>query len=304
MDTPSNFATNGTAHFDQSILGTCLLYLTKVLERHQVQILWASNSRDMTYVWFQSLRSILYLFQRLATSAMWKVDSGFISGNPVQICPLTQDSQHFINLIQEYDAAQLQTWGRERLQSSLMFGQGLVIPPSHFKRSQERPPTPAPRDIPSVDKKPDQKQQALKRPRESPTPDFVAAHPLFELVAPPRETRGIVTIFTTASPQNASKPALPTGQDGKSVLICFASSCCAPFNVCNLAACHSGQSRRVRKNAPTPTPFSHVDLAVEPWASKPESFWDPIVAWLKLPGVSLAVRPSAFLKAKTGATTW
>ena len=88
------------------------------------------------------------------------------------------------------------------------------------------------------------------------------------------------------------------------VLFFFALSCCTPFNVCNLAACHLGQSWRVRKNAPTPTPFSHVDLAIKPWATKPEAFWDPIVTWLKLPGVSLAVRPTAFLKAKTGATTW
>jgi hypothetical protein len=63
--------------------------------------------------------------------------------------------------------------------------------------------------------------------------------------------------------------------------------------------------KRVRRNSSSePTPFSHVDLAVEPWASKPEAFWDQIVAWLKLPGVSLIVRPSAFLKAKTPAAAW
>jgi hypothetical protein len=304
LDTPANFVTNEIAHFDQSLLGTRLTYLATLLQRHQVQTLWSMNSKDTTYIWFQSLRSLLYLFQRLTTASMWKLNSGFLSGNPVNICPYTQDSQHFLNLIQEWDADQLMTWGRDRLAGSHFFTAGTVIHSSHFTRGPERLPPPVPRLTPFLDKKPEPRQPAVKRTREVPTPDFVAAQPLFELVAPPRETRGIVTIFTQASPQNAAKPALPNGQDGKSVLICFASSCCAPFNVCNLAACHAGQTRRVRKNAPAPTPFSHVDLALEPWASKPENFWEHIVAWLKLPGVSLSVRPSAFLKAKTGSVSW
>jgi hypothetical protein len=305
LDTPADFVTNEIAHFDQSLLGTRLTYLAKLLERHQVQTLWAMNSKDPTYIWFQSLRSLLYLFQRLTTASMWKLNSGFVSGYPVNICPYTQDSQHFLNLIQEWDADQLMTWGRDRLAGGSFFTAGTVIHSSHFQRGPERHPPPVPRDTPfPADKKPEPRQPAVKRPREVPTPDFVAAQPLFELAAPPKDNRGIVTIFTQASPQNAAKPALPNGQDGKSVLICFASSCCAPFNVCNLAACHAGQARRVRKNGPAPTAFSHVDLAVEPWASKPETFWAHIVAWLKLPGVSLTVRPSAFLKAKTGSAAW
>jgi hypothetical protein len=302
MDTPTDFVTNPRAHFDHSILGTRLIYLSKILERHQVQTLWATNSKDTTYVWFQSLRSLLYLFQRLTASSMWKMNSGFLSGDPVNICPYTQDTQHFVDLIQEYDAAQLLTWGRDRLQSSQSFCQNTAIQPSHFKPGADRS-TAAQSDIHTGTKHKDTKLP-LKRSREPPVPDFVAAQPLFELVAPPRESRGIVTMFTQASPPNAAKPALPAGQDGKSILICFASSCSAPYNACNLAACQAGRARRVRKNAPPPSAFGHVDLAVEPWASKPEAFWSHIVAWLNLPGVSLTVRPSAFLKTKTPSAAW
>ena len=258
----------------------------------------------MTYVWFQSLRSLLYLFQRLTASSMWKMNSGFLSGDPVNICPYTQDTQHFIDLIQEYDAAQLLTWGRDRLQSSQSFCQTTAIQPSHFKRNQDRLHLNSPIDISSSDKKTDTKNLPLKRQREQSAPDFVAAQPLFELVNPPKESRGMVTIFTQASPPNAAKPALPAGPDGKSVLICFASSCGAPFNTCNTTVCHAGRSRRIRKGAPIPPAFSYVDLAVKPWASKPEVFWEQIVTWLQLPGVSLTVRPSAFFKAKRSSTTW
>ena len=125
--------TNVIAHFDQSILGTCLAYLRRILEQHQVQTLRVTNSSDTTDVWFQSLWSLLYLYQRLTTSSMWKLNSGFVSGYPVNICPYTQDSQQFIELIQAWDANQLVTRGRDHLQGSHFFCAGTVTQSSHFQ---------------------------------------------------------------------------------------------------------------------------------------------------------------------------
>jgi len=46
-----------------------LRYLTAILERHQVQLLWASNAKTVAHVWFEHPQSLLCLFQRLSTDA-------------------------------------------------------------------------------------------------------------------------------------------------------------------------------------------------------------------------------------------
>ena len=94
-----------TSKSDHSILGSRLRFLMALLDRHPVQLLWSSNAWTMTFVWFRNLQSLLYLFQRLATGAMWKAHSEFLPAAPhVHICPYNQDGLHFIDLVQDFDA--------------------------------------------------------------------------------------------------------------------------------------------------------------------------------------------------------
>jgi hypothetical protein len=50
--------------------------------------------------------------------------------------------------------------------------------------------------------------------------------------------------------------------------------------------------------------YLHVDLAQVPWRDAPESTYDPLVHFLKLPGVNASIRPSSYLKAKTPSANW
>jgi hypothetical protein len=99
MDITSGFT---TAKFDHSILGQRLRHTIAMLKRHQVQLLWTSNARAMTFVWFKHLQALLYLFQCLATGAMWKHDAGFLWEDLCpHTCPYDQDGRHFVDIVQD-----------------------------------------------------------------------------------------------------------------------------------------------------------------------------------------------------------
>jgi hypothetical protein len=65
-----------------------------------------------------------------------------------------------------------------------------------------------------------------------------------------------------------------------------------------MSASEANQASRYKREE-TPSPFLHVDLSLPFFANQPESYWEPVVSWLRLPGVSNAIHPSQFLKAKT-----
>jgi hypothetical protein len=120
-----------SAKFDHaSMLGCRLRCLMLLLDRHPVQALWANQARAMTYVWFKSLGSLLYLFQRLASSSMWKDCAGFLPADPnVHICPYDGDGQHFLNQVQDFDADIILQWSRDRLRNLEAFCSSLPFQP-------------------------------------------------------------------------------------------------------------------------------------------------------------------------------
>jgi hypothetical protein len=294
------------AHFDQSLLGCRLRYLLGVLDRHQVQTLWASNARTMTYVWLQNLQSLLYLFQPLSIEAMWKPDSGFLPPAPdcPEVCPINQDGQHFVDILQEWDTQIREQWRPTRLHAAAAFYDAAIIPRSHFitAPTPRIPRNPNPNPANNTGNTPP--LAGTRRP--TPEPDFRAIKPLFALVNPPLEAKGILDQFQGASPTGSRKPVLHH-PNGKSSLICFTSSAAAPFNVCNAVNCLRNQRSRARPRSGNSGPFnafSHVDFNDPYWASQPEAFWTPVVTWLRLPGVSAVILPSEFLKTKTPNTPW
>ena len=227
----------------------------------------------------------------------------------MHICPYNQDGLHFIDLVQDFDAALLLQWHRDRLQNAASFYPDSTVPVSHFVRTSipriPRSVVPAGSSTAS----PPATRQAVAARREAPppSPDFTSAQPIFELVNPPLIASGVFQQFHHASPTGARKPVL-RHPDGKSSLICFSSSVSPPFNVCNLAQCLREQTKRTRNSryqlAGGPPPFCHIDLSKTYWASQPEAFWAPVVEWLRLPGISATIRPSSFLRAKTPSTPW
>jgi hypothetical protein len=208
MDVSTGFS---KAKFDSSLLGCRLRHLVSLLESHPVQTLWVTNARTMTFAWFRSLQSLLHLFQRLASVSMWKPDSGFLFAHPhVHVCPDHHEGRLFITMVQDYDAAQLLQWGRDRLRSSEAFYNSSQVPASHFVKVQvHRIPTSA---VPSAASDPSNKPKKStgnKRPAPTSSLDFVSAQPLFELVNPPTNDRGCFSQFMEASPTGSRMPQLP-----------------------------------------------------------------------------------------------
>ena len=240
MDVAQGFE---TARFDSSILGCRLRFLIALLEKHPVQTLWATNARTMSYVWFKSLRQLLYLFQRLSSISMWKTGGGFLPANPhVHIDPYNRDGQHFIDLVQEYDADLLVQWSRDRLRSSESFYNASTIPASHFmKAPSSRSHSTGPSQQDQASLKP--KATGNKRSANAMNPDFISIKPLFELANAPTNEKGVFQQLSAASPQGTCMPVL-TNPDGKSALICFSSAVGSPFNKCNLANCIRKTSSR------------------------------------------------------------
>jgi hypothetical protein len=141
---------------------------------------------------------------------------------------------------------------------------------------------------------PPSRDAANKRPREP----FVASKGLLKLAAPIPAGQRLMTYLFDAMPAHTQYPKM-TNNDGKAdCLICFRSAFPSPHNSCQLESCIA-LKRRQRDNQRL-----HIDLAVEPWRSKPEAYWQPVVAWLRLPGVDALIRPTAAFKKLTPSANW
>jgi hypothetical protein len=73
------------------------------------------HRKTMTYVWFSSMRSLLYLYQRLSAASM-EAEFRFLPCHHVR--PYTRDGQHFIDIIQDYDTLSSPSGVVDRLLSS------------------------------------------------------------------------------------------------------------------------------------------------------------------------------------------
>jgi hypothetical protein len=309
IDTPFGLT---ESKFDGSILGSRLIYLATLLDKHQVHNLWENGGQKaMTYVWFSSVRQLLHFYQRLVTSSVWKKDNGYLDTDPVSIDPTNRDGQHFLDLIQAYDIQVRDQWRTGRLLTAPSFYDVSSIPSTHFTRPP-LPPKVTPPVAPGLASPFIKKEPAEKRARPAAViNDFTAAQPVFELVNPAPSSRSEITKrMSIANPAGSPMPKLlvpgSNGQHGKLSLICLASSVSAPYNVCCTQECHQSQKKRNRnfRGNGAPPPFAHVDLANPIWANQPESFWNPVVAWLRLPSIAAELRPSSFLRAKTPSTPW
>jgi hypothetical protein len=300
-----------TRKFDASILGSRLIYLTDILDRHNVHSLWEHGGRKaMSFIWLHHVRALLHLFQRLVTASCVKQDAGFLVTSPVTLDPFNRDGQHFLDAILEFDKSVHAQWRANKLLSPQVFYPISQLPASHYMD--------APRPSQSNHKDPPIKKEgeSKKRPIQASSGganDFTAVHPVFELTGSHPDNRGgVASRFMSVNPSGNPMPKLlgegQNGQPGKLTLLCFPSSVGTPFNTCCTAECLRGQSKRKQnsrfKRNDNASPFLHMDLNLPFFANQPESYWEPVVSWLRLPGVSAAVLPSQYLKAKTPSTPW
>jgi hypothetical protein len=121
---------------------------------------------------------------------------------------------------------------------------------------------------------------------------------MIELVAPIPQGQRLMTYVFKALPENISYSKMVDNDGKPDCLICFRSAFPYPHNSCQLERCIAAKRRR-RDNQRL-----HVDLSKEPWHSKPEAYWKPVVDWLRLPGVKGFLRPTTAFKKLTPSANW
>jgi hypothetical protein len=127
-------------------------------------------------------------------------------------------------------------------------------------------------------------------------PDFINRRPPMEMVVPvPRNKTATATMINRfQSP--IPFPRLPC-PNGTSHTICLNSAFSGPSNCCVFRYC--GDNKSVPR-----MDRLHIDLSMEPWRSKPESYWDPLISFLQHDIVRRHVRPSRAFRLATPSTTW
>jgi hypothetical protein len=128
--------------------------------------------------------------------------------------------------------------------------------------------------------------------KKSLIPDFISSTTLMDPVVPlPPNTKS--TTMTMLRRINAPIP-FPrlASTNGTLQTICLNSAFPKPYNCCILKLC--GDKKMV-----PPTPRLHIDLNAEPWRSKPESYWNPMVTFLQNEQIQIHLRPSKALKLLT-----
>jgi hypothetical protein len=126
--------------------------------------------------------------------------------------------------------------------------------------------------------------------------DYVSGPHLFEAIVPLPHGKPAITTIMARLKRGIHFPLIP---DSKGTLdyICFHSAFPPPHNCCTTAKC---------KNLFVSPPKTrlHVDPSIEPFKSKPEAYWQPVVTFLLLLEVAKYFKPRAVLLALTPSTSW
>jgi hypothetical protein len=165
----------------------------------------------------------------------------------------------------------------------------------HFVRSNPPPPVNAPASQdPASAREPASKR--LKLGKSGQTADFICQTALIVPVEPLPSQKAAITTILHRLPRPGRFPTLPN-ENGTSSYICFQSCFAAPHDRCVTKKC-------VHQQARPPTSRLHIDISVDFWKNKPETYWKKLVEWLQLPGVTPHFSPSAAFKALTPTAAW
>jgi hypothetical protein len=294
-----------TSPFDSSIMGQRLLQWSKLADSSAIHHLWEQHQRLLTFLWFDTLREILHIVHCWVKAQRFHCSQGFQSATdaatgsqrllvtgsfpshiPGQTTTLVEafaryDSQFVARWYQQAYTPYDPTWQAEPPRDQFVPDPGATV-----ALAREA----GPRDAGA-------KRVKLKDSRKAQQgADFISTSHLLEAVVPMAKEKAAITTIIARLPRGQRFP-LVKDSTGTLQYICFHSAFPPPHNRCITGKC---------KNHKVSPPVSrvHVDLSIEPWQSKPESFWEPVVAFLKEASVAVHFRPSAPLMALTPSTAW
>jgi hypothetical protein len=296
-----------TSTFDSSILGRRILQWSNLTDSAAIHHIWKENPRLLTFLWFGTLREALSIMHTWVKAQRFHGSLGFYSAtNAIQgsNCLLLTDSfpSHvpgqtttLIDAFQRYDSQFAARWYDAALSPYDPTWQSkpppdqFVIPPA--------PPLPPRSETREHDQRGDKKRLKTERQKAAKqAADFICGAPLFEPIVPLPSGKPAITTLMARFKRGVRFPLIPNS-NGTSDYICFHSAFPSPHNRCNTSKC---------KNhfVSPPTTRLHVDPTIEPFKSRPETYWKPIVTFLLQPEVAEHFLPSEALKALTPSTTW
>jgi hypothetical protein len=293
-----------TSSFDSSILGQRLLQWSKLADSSAIHHLWEQNQRLLTFLWFDTLREILHIVHCWIKAQRFHRSQGFQSatapGDGSQRLIVTSTFPLHIpgqttTLVEAFARYDLQFVARWYQQAYSPYDpswkalppqdQFLYIAPSAAIKVEK----PA-REASSKRLK---LSEACKAPQAA---DFISGTHLVEPTVPLPKDKPAITTILARLPRGQRFP-LVTDSNGTLQYICFHSAFPPPHNRCCTSKC---KNLKVTPHAPR----LHVDPSVEPWRSKPESFWNPVVVFLQDSFVAQHFKPLAHLLSLTPSTVW
>jgi hypothetical protein len=300
------------AKFRSSLFGQRLRAWSDLPDNPAVHGIWQTSPKQTTYFWFQSLQSLLFVFQTWIKNLRYHPTQGFLEAcdtdhrnhlifDGTTPSPVPDRSETLLSALQQFDGHFAHRWYQT---SPFDVSWTNPPPPGHF------PPTTADYQSPHLDPSGQaQKRQRLQQQQPPPSQqdsqqqrrtrlhkDFVSNAPLLESVQPFRPNVPVSTQLLDRIGRGIPYPKFTDRNGTCMTTICFRSAFAFPQNCCTTSICKE-------RRQPKQTRF-HVDPSAPEWKSKPEAYWAPLVAFLLDPQVSPILRPSMALKQLTPSTHW
>jgi hypothetical protein len=301
-----------TSTFDSSVLGQRLRQWSTLTDSAAIHHIWTENPRLLTFLWFSTLREALSITHNWVKAQRFHSSLGFYSAtNPIQgeQCLLLSDS--FPSHIPGQTTTLVDAFTRYDQQFAARWYDAALSPYDPTWKSLPPPDQFVHNPAPAVKVKQESRETsgtkrertaAAKRLKTGETSsnkvpaDYVAGSHLFEAIVPLPQGKPAITTIMARLKRGTRFPLIPDS-NGTFDYICFHSAFPPPHNCCTTAKC---------KNLFVSPPKTrlHVDPSIEPFKSKPEAYWQPIVTFLQLPEAAEHFKPSAVLLALTPLTSW
>jgi hypothetical protein len=286
--------------FESSILGQRLKAWSQLPDGPMIHSLWNQSPVQASYQWFASLQALLHTMQSWIKRLRYHKDRGFYhardeAGNKY----LMLDSQlpshipgrtdSLIESLRQYDTIFETRWFRSSFMDSIWTA---PLPSGHggepIRNSRQNFTEYGDANDP-IDKK-RLKLAGLKHKN----PDFICQKPPMEVTTPvPAQNTLLNTLFGRFQ-RPIQFPRLKH-TNGTLQTICLNSAFTPPHNCCLTRLCGDRKNR---------IPRLHIDLSREPWRSKPEAYWLPLVKFLQDDAVYQHIRPTEALKRLTPSAKW
>jgi hypothetical protein len=285
--------------FRKSALGSRLKAWSVLPDNPNVHTIWSQHPGQATYQWLQSLQHLLSLFQAWIKWLRYHPTHGFLETHDTKgskhllldnqipsSIPDRQDS--LIQVLQQFDLSFQARWYQNTAYDAVWSS---PIPQGHSLAGPSPVKHPPSSSIPDSGAPATKRRKPLSGLSPQSVPDFVNNTPLVEAVQPFTSHRPMAQQLLT----RLARTPFPKFETSTGTLtLCFLSAFAPPHNSCVRGKCMD-RKRQCRM---------HVDLSQEPWRSKPESFWSPLVQFLKDPLVAIHLRPSPSFRRVTPSVTW